>query len=97
MWRCHHSFWRVHIDSVWPALGTAEGCSNAPLLERRGQQAVKVVAARFTADAEAARVVGAAGEAALHFLADTHIFKLDLVAHGHALGDEAAALVAIGI
>src|SRR3954465_2484320 len=49
-----------------------------------GQEAVEEVLAGFAADGEAAGVVGARVQAALHRLADGYVFVLNAVAYGDA-------------
>src|SRR5438552_1694899 len=57
--------------------------------QRLRQQLVEMIPARLALDAEAARVVRTALQAALHFLAYAPVLELDLMRHRDALGVEA--------
>src|SRR5947209_8735938 len=57
-------------------------------LECLGEQAMEMMAGDFASDAETAAAIGAAPEAALDFLADSHVFPLNLVRDRDAIGHE---------
>lgn len=59
-----------------------------PLAQVPRQQLMEMVPARLAFDAEPARVVRLAFQAALNFAADFHVLKLDLMGDGDAAFDE---------
>src|SRR5262249_36108267 len=71
--------------------------SAAPGPQPGGEQRVQVVDRDRAAPAEPPRPVGAAAEAFLHVLADSHVLQLDLVAELHALLREPASTVTLEI
>src|SRR5437667_11211444 len=63
---------------------------------RAGGQAMEMITGPLAANAEAARAIGPAGQAALDLFADREVLDLYLMRHGNALGHELLSLRALG-